>query len=43
MKQVEPSLASIVAGLSTTDEAFVCRYDQFFMRVKGSPGIKIVC
>jgi len=29
-QQVEPSLVSIVAGLSTRDEAFVCRFDQFF-------------
>ena len=35
MKQVEPSLASIVAGLSTTDEAFVCRFDQYFHEGKG--------
>jgi len=29
-QQVEPSLASIVSGLSTSDEAFICRFDQFF-------------
>jgi VWFA-related protein len=29
-QQVEPSLASIVAGLSPNDEAMVCRFDQFF-------------
>ena len=29
-QQVEPSLVSIVAGLSEDDEAFICRYDQFF-------------
>jgi len=29
-QQVEPSLVSIVAGLSTRDEAFICRFDQFF-------------
>ncbi len=29
-KQVEPSLASIVGGMSPSDEAFVCRFDQFF-------------
>jgi Ca-activated chloride channel homolog len=35
MQQVEPSLASIVAGMSTSDEAFVCRFDQFFHEGKG--------
>jgi Ca-activated chloride channel homolog len=35
MQQVEPSLASIVAGLSNNDEAFVCRFDQFFHEGKG--------
>ena len=34
-KQVEPSLASIVAGLSTSDETFVCRFDQYFHEGKG--------
>jgi VWFA-related protein len=29
-QQVEPSLVSIVGGLSTRDEAFICRFDQFF-------------
>src|SRR5271169_2714530 len=29
-QQVEPSLVSIIGGLSTSDEAFVCRFDQFF-------------
>jgi VWFA-related protein len=29
-QQVEPSLVSIVGGLSTHDEAFICRFDQFF-------------
>ncbi len=28
--QVEPSLRSIVGGMSTSDEAFVCRFDQYF-------------
>lgn len=28
--QVEPSLLSIVAGMSTSDEAFICRFDQYF-------------
>jgi len=35
MEQVEPSLVSIVAGLSVNDEAFVCRFDQFFHEGKG--------
>jgi VWFA-related protein len=34
-KQVEPSLVSIVAGLSNSDEAFVCRFDQYFHEGKG--------
>jgi VWFA-related protein len=34
-QQVEPSLASIVGGLSTRDEAFVCRFDQFFHEGSG--------
>lgn len=34
-KQVEPSLVSIVAGLSNSDEAFVCRFDQYFYEGKG--------
>jgi Ca-activated chloride channel family protein len=33
--QVEPSLRSIVGGLATNDEAFICRYDQFFYPGKG--------
>jgi VWFA-related protein len=33
--QVEPSLISIVGGMSTSDEAFVCRFDQFFYPGKG--------
>jgi Ca-activated chloride channel family protein len=33
--QVEPSLVSIVSGLSTSDEAFICRFDQFFHEGKG--------
>ncbi len=33
--QVEPSLRSIVGGLSTYDETFVCRFDQFFHEGKG--------
>jgi Ca-activated chloride channel family protein len=34
-KQVEPSLVSIVAGLSNSDEGFVCRFDQYFHEGKG--------
>ena len=33
--QVEPSLRAIVAGLSVTDEASICRFDQFFHQGKG--------
>ena len=33
--QVEPSLVSIVGGLSATDEAFICRFDEFFHEGKG--------
>ena len=33
--QVEPSLRAIVGGLSTYDETFVCRFDQFFYPGKG--------
>ena len=33
--QVEPSLVSLVAGLSTNDEAYVCRFDQYFHEGKG--------
>ena len=28
--QVEPSLLSIIGGMSTSDEAFICRFDQYF-------------
>ena len=34
-QQVEESLRSIVAGMSEHDEAFVCRFDQFFHQGKG--------
>lgn len=34
-QQVEPSLVSIVGGLSARDEAFICRFDQFFHEGKG--------
>ena len=34
-RQVSASLDAIVAGLSTSDEAFVCRFDQFFHQGKG--------
>src|SRR5216684_4139645 len=34
-KQVGESLRAIVAGLSVIDEAFVCRFDQFFHEGKG--------
>ncbi|HEV1995703.1 MAG TPA: VWA domain-containing protein [Candidatus Acidoferrum sp.] len=34
-KQVSESLLSVVAGLSLKDEAFVCRFDQFFHEGKG--------
>jgi VWFA-related protein len=34
-KQVADSLRAIVAGLSAGDEAFVCRFDQFFHPGKG--------
>jgi VWFA-related protein len=33
--QVEPSLISLVGGISTSDEAFVCRFDQYFHEGKG--------
>lgn len=36
--QVEPSLRAIVAGLSTRDEAFICRFDQYFHEGKGFTG-----
>jgi Ca-activated chloride channel homolog len=32
---VEPSLRAIVGGMSVTDEAFICRFDQFFHEGKG--------
>jgi len=34
-KEVEQSLDAIVGGLSNLDEAFVCRFDQFFHPGKG--------
>jgi Ca-activated chloride channel family protein len=34
-RQVADSLRAIVAGLSVKDEAFVCRFDQFFHAGKG--------
>ena len=34
-KQVTDSLRAIVAGLSASDETFVCRFDQFFHPGKG--------
>jgi len=34
-QQVEPSLVSIVGGLSARDEAFICRFDQFFHEGSG--------
>jgi Ca-activated chloride channel homolog len=33
--QVEESLRAVVAGMSIYDEAFVCRFDQFFHEGKG--------
>jgi VWFA-related protein len=33
--QVEPSLISLVGGMSIRDEAFVCRFDQYFHEGKG--------
>jgi VWFA-related protein len=33
-QQVEPSLVSIVGGLSDSDEAFICRFDQYFHQGK---------
>jgi Ca-activated chloride channel homolog len=33
--QVEPSLQAIVGGLSIGDEAFICRFDQYFHAGKG--------
>ncbi|MGB9512823.1 MAG: VWA domain-containing protein [Candidatus Acidiferrum sp.] len=34
-QQVEPSLVSIVGGMAPNDEAFICRYDQYFHQGKG--------
>jgi Ca-activated chloride channel family protein len=34
-KQVADSLRSVVAGLSLNDEAFICRFDQYFHPGKG--------
>jgi VWFA-related protein len=34
-KQVESSLDAIVGGMSADDEAFVCRFDQYFHQGKG--------
>lgn len=34
-EQVEPSLVSIVGGLSNSDEALICRFDQFFHEGRG--------
>jgi len=34
-RQVADSLESIIAGMSTSDEAFVCRFDQFFHQGHG--------
>jgi VWFA-related protein len=34
-QQVEPSLVSIVGGLSERDEAYICRFDQFFHEGEG--------
>lgn len=34
-QQLEPSLEAIVGGLSTGDEAFICRFDQYFHEGKG--------
>ena len=34
-KQVETSLGAIVGGMSDLDEAFICRFDQFFHPGKG--------
>ena len=33
--QVEASLVSLVGGMSTRDEAFICRFDQYFHEGKG--------
>jgi VWFA-related protein len=37
-KEVEDSLEAIVGGMSDLDEAFVCRFDQFFHPGKGFTG-----
>lgn len=34
-QQVEPSLEAIVGGMSLGDEAFICRFDQYFHEGKG--------
>ncbi len=34
-QQVAPSLVSIVGGMSANDEAFICRFDQFFHEGQG--------
>jgi len=34
-EKVQASLDAIVGGMSTEDEAFVCRFDQFFHPGKG--------
>jgi Ca-activated chloride channel homolog len=34
-QQVEPSLVSIVGGMGASDEAFICRFDQYFHEGKG--------
>lgn len=34
-RQVAPSLVSIVGGMSAKDEAFICRFDQYFHEGKG--------
>jgi VWFA-related protein len=34
-QQVEPSLVSLVGGMSEADEAFVCRFDQYFHEGRG--------
>ncbi|HKM67691.1 MAG TPA: VWA domain-containing protein [Candidatus Acidoferrum sp.] len=34
-QQVAPSLISIVGGMSASDEAFICRFDQFFHEGEG--------
>jgi Ca-activated chloride channel family protein len=33
--QVEPSLRAIVGGMSTNDEAYICRFDQYFHESTG--------